>query len=227
MDNTIRKSAYIGTNHLQKILHNRFITESTFVLRLNRDNIQFNAGQYITVGLKDSLQQREYSIYNGEKDDYLEILVREVLNGNISLQLKHCKSGELLEVNGPFGFFKMDTENLYSKKHIFIATGTGIAPFHSFVSSYPGIDYTLIHGVRYKNEAYDKQDYDPGRYILCTSREKNGNYYGRVTKFLLTYPVESDMLFYLCGNSNMIYEVYDILRKRKVSTENIHSEVYF
>ncbi len=227
MDNTIRKSAYIGTNHLQKILHNRFITESTFVLRLNRDNIQFNAGQYITVGLKDSLQQREYSIYNGEKDDYLEILVREVLNGNISLQLKHCKPGELLEVNGPFGFFKMDIENLYSKKHIFIATGTGIAPFHSFVSSYPGIDYTVIHGVRYMNEAYDKQDYDPGRYILCTSREKNGNYYGRVTKFLLTYPVESDMLFYLCGNSNMIYEVYDILRKKKVLTENIYSEVYF
>ena len=62
-----------------KIRQIRFLAESTFVLRLDRGNIQFRAGQHIIVGLKGELNQREYSVYSGEKDDYLEILVREVL----------------------------------------------------------------------------------------------------------------------------------------------------
>ena len=40
--------------------------------------MQFKAGQHIIAGLKGELDQREYSVYSGENDDYLEILVREV-----------------------------------------------------------------------------------------------------------------------------------------------------
>ena len=116
---------------------------------------------------------------------------------------------------------------MFSGKLVFIATGTGIAPFHSFVKSYPGIDYMLIHGVRYNNEAYERNDYDPLRYILCTSKEKNGSYKGRVTRFLPGYPVDQDMLFYLCGNNSMIYEVYHILRNKGIQDERIFTEVYF
>ena len=130
-------------------------------------------GSILLSGLQGELNQREYSIYSGEKDDYLEILVREVLTGNVSLQLKQCKPGQLLQVNGPFGSFGLETFDMFKRKLLFIATGTGISPFHSFVRSYPGIDYILIHGVRYKNEAYERNDYDPGRYILCTSKEIN------------------------------------------------------
>ena len=212
---------------LHKIRQIRFLTERTFVLRLDRGNMQFKAGQHIIVGLKGELNQREYSVYSGEKDDYLEILVREVLDGNVSLQLKQCKPGQLLQVNGPFGSFGLEKFDMFSRKLVFIATGTGIAPFHSFVRSYPGINYSLIHGVRYNNEAYERDDYDPDRYILCTSKESNEGHKGRVTRFLAGYPVDPDMLFYLCGNNNMIYEVYHILRDKGIPDENIFSEVYF
>lgn len=205
----------------------RFLTEETFVLRLERGDLQFKAGQHIIVGLKGELNQREYSVYSGEKDDYLEILVREVFNGNLSVQLKQCKPGHLLHVNGPFGSFGLETFDLFSRKLVFIGSGTGIAPFHSFVRSYPGINYTLIHGVRYNNEAYERNDYDPRRYILCTSKESNGGHRGRVTRFLPGYPMDPDMLFYLCGNNNMIYECYHILRDKGIPDENIFSEVYF
>jgi ferredoxin--NADP+ reductase len=116
---------------------------------------------------------------------------------------------------------------MFSRKLVFIASGTGISPFHSFVRSYPGIDYTLIHGVRYKNEAYERNDYDPGRYILCTSKELNEGHKGRITRFLPGYPVNPGMLFYLCGNNNMIYEAYHILRDKGIPDDNIFSEVYF
>jgi len=210
-----------------KIRQIRFLTETTFILRFERGNIQFNAGQHIIVGLKGELNQREYSVYSGEQDDYLEILVREVIQGSVSLQLKHCKPGQLLQVNGPFGSFGIESFNMFSKKLVFIASGTGIAPFHSFVRSYPGINYTLIHGVRYNNEAYERNEYDPHRYILCTSKESNGGYKGRVTRFLPGYPADRDMLFYLCGNNSMIYEVYHILRDKGIPDENIIAEVYF
>lgn len=212
---------------LHKVMQIRFLTEKTFVLRLDRGNMQFKAGQHIIVGQEGELDQREYSVYSGEKDDYLEILVREIPEGNVSKQLKQCKTGELLKVNGPFGSFGLESFDMFSRKLVFIASGTGISPFHSFVKSYPGIDYTIIHGVRYKNEAYESNDYDPRRYILCTSKESNGGRKGRVTRFLPGYPVTPDMLFYVCGNNSMIYEVYHILRDKGISDENIFTEVYF
>jgi len=180
------------------------------------------------VGLKGELNLREYSIYSGETDDYLEILVREVLDGSVSQHLKHTKPGDLLQVNGPFGAFGIEKFDLYSKKHVFISTGTGISPFHCFVRSYPLIDYTLIHGVRYSDEAYERNDYDPGRYILCTSKENSRDgHKGRVTRFLNDFKVDTNMLFYLCGNNNMIYEAYHILRNKGVLDEKIFTEVYF
>jgi ferredoxin--NADP+ reductase/benzoate/toluate 1,2-dioxygenase reductase subunit len=212
---------------IHKISQIRFLTESTFVLRFHRGNLQFKAGQHIIAGLKGELNQREYSVYSGEQDDYLEILVREVIQGSVSIQLKQCKPGQLLEVNGPFGSFVLESFDMFSRKLVFIASGTGIAPFHSFVRSYPGINYTLIHGVRYKSEAYERNDYDPLRYILCTSKEYNGGHKGRVTRFLPGFPVNRDMLFYLCGNNSMIYEVYHILRDKGIPDENINSEIYF
>ena len=227
MNKEEEESGHTVTADLHKIIQIRLLTESTFILRLDRGNLQFSPGQHIIVGLEGELDQREYSIYNGEKDDYLEIMVKEVLEGRVSQQLKNCKPGQLLQVNGPFGSFGMEKFNLFSRKHIFIATGTGISPFHSFVRSYPGIDYVLFHGVRYNNEAYEKKDYDPSRYFLCTSKESNGGNKGRVTRFLRSYRLEPEMLFYLCGNNNMIYEVHHILSDRGVPEENIFTEVYF
>ncbi|MBK7627245.1 MAG: oxidoreductase [Bacteroidales bacterium] len=189
--------------------------------------MDFKPGQHIIVGLKGELNQREYSIYSGENDDYLEILVREVPEGSVSQQLKNCKPGDFLQVNGPFGSFGIEKFDLLTRKHVFIATGTGISPFHSMVRSYPEIDYTLIHGVRYADEAYERDEYDPSRYILCTSKETTGGKKGRVTRYLSGFLVKSGMLFYLCGNSNMIYEVSHILQDKGVPSENILTEVYF
>jgi len=39
---------------------------------------------------------REYSIYSGEKDDYLEVLIKEVDNGDLSKRFKNCKPGDKL-----------------------------------------------------------------------------------------------------------------------------------
>jgi ferredoxin--NADP+ reductase len=227
MENTILKIAPVINIYQKKIQRIRFLTKSTFVLTFKRGDIQFTAGQHITIGTQGSLNQREYSIYSGENQNYLEILVKEVLDGNVSMQLRNSNPGDILETNGPFGSFKLDKKDMYSRKHFFIATGTGISPFHSMVTSYPRLDYTILHGIRYLNEAYERNEYEPKRYITCTTKEKSDGFYGRVTAFLSDYRVEQDTIYYLCGNSSMIYEVHDLLRSKGVSVEKILKEVYF
>lgn len=189
--------------------------------------MHFRAGQHIVAGIKGELNQREYSIYSGEQDEFLEILVREVPDGNVSLMLKNCEPGDILDVNGPFGGFTLEAYEMPVKKYIFVASGTGISPFHSFVRSYPGLDYTLFHGVRFRSEAYEMNEYDQERYFLCTSRESYKGHQGRVTKFITRYPVDSNMLFYLCGNSSMIYDTFHVLKNKGVPAEKIFNEVYF
>ena len=93
----------------------------------------------------------------------------------------------------------------------FIGTGTGIAPFHSMTGSYPGLNYTLLHGVRYGMKPTKGHHYPEERYMLCTSRDQEGDFNGRVTDYLRQMTLNSDTLVYLCGNCDMIYDVYDLL----------------
>jgi len=151
----------------------------------------------------------------------------EVENGLVSKQLKRLKPGDQMEVDGPFGFFSLKENDISTRKFLFIASGTGIAPFHSIILSHPGVNFKLIHGIRNAHEAYEKAHYPAGRYISCVSQDKDGDFLGRVTDYIRQNPVDKDTLCYLCGNVNMIYDVFDVLKEQGVPSENLHAEVYF
>ena len=118
----------------------RHLTESTFVLQVERRGLPFQTGQFVLLRRPGSIEQREYSVYSGEQDDYLEVLVREIAGGRVTPGLKKLRPGNRLEIEGPFGFFRFQPELFPVQKFIFVATGTGISPFHSFVRTYPGLD---------------------------------------------------------------------------------------
>ena len=210
-----------------KVISVRNLTASTFVVRFERLNFQFQTGQFVMLRIPGSLENREYSVYSGENDDYLEVLVREVEGGKVSGKLKKLKPGTEIDVNGPFGFFKFNPEKYTSKKFLFVATGTGISPFHSFARTFPGLDYKLVHGVRLKEESYEHADYQKERVTLCLSGDEGGDFYGRVTDYLFTQKIDIETNCFLCGNSEMIYEVFDILTGKGIPVSNIYSEVYF
>jgi NAD(P)H-flavin reductase len=190
-------------------------------------NFQFQTGQFVILKIPGSSEKREYSVYSGENNDFLEVLVREIEGGKVSGRLKKLKPGTEIEVEGPFGFFKFNPEKFDSKKFLFVATGTGISPFHSFVRTFPKLDYQLIHGVRLKEEAYEHVGYQKEKVMLCLSGEETGDFYGRVTDFLFTQKIDRETNCFLCGNSEMIYEVFDILTGKGIPVSNIYSEVYF
>ncbi|MGC9343522.1 MAG: ferredoxin--NADP reductase [Bacteroidales bacterium] len=205
----------------------RNLTVASYILRFSRNNMNFKPGQHLVAGLPNSKHSREYSIYSGQNDDFLEILIREVDDGIVSKKLRKLEAGDTLEINGPYGFFMYNTQPPEFKKMLFIASGTGIAPFHSFVKSFPKADYKIIHGIRTIEENYGFEDYKSGSYFSCTSRDDRGNYKGRLTEYIKDAELETDRLVYLCGNSEMILESVDILQEKGFSESRIFTEVYF
>jgi ferredoxin--NADP+ reductase/benzoate/toluate 1,2-dioxygenase reductase subunit len=215
-----------STRH--KLLGIRNLTESVYVLEVERKSLAFEPGQHILMGRPDSLHKREYSIYSGTNDQHLELLIKEIPDGMVSKNLKKLTAGDSLEIEGPLGFFDLDKKTVaQKKKFLFVASGTGIAPFHSMVKSLPGLDYTLLHGVRYANEAYEKETYKPDKYILCTTGDEDGNFHGRVTDYIKQHQFDKETICYFCGNFNMIKDAMDLLSKKGFPSDQLHVEVYF
>ena len=203
------------------------LTPETFIIRLDRGDFQFEPGQYVVIRIPDQNKGREYSIYSATSDDYLDFLVREIPEGEFSHYLRHLTPGSELDVEGPKGYFILDDKTLRGHSALMIATGTGISPFHSYIKSYPDLNYRILHGVHFANEAYGRETFSPDKYQLCTSRRDDGDYFGRVTYYLKENPVDRVTICYLCGNSEMIDEVTTILENYGLPPENIRTEVFF
>ncbi len=212
-----------------KVLAVRNLTESTYVLQVERAEFEFIPGQCVNIGLSNSGVNREYSTYSGLDDGKkMEFLIKLVNNGKVSTALQKLKRGDFVQLDGAYGKFTLRKPQDMKQKYLFVASGTGIAPFHSFALSYPELNYTILHGIRSSLEQYDKQDYKTGGYVACVSREPKGDVFsGRVTDFLRKNKVDKRAIYYLCGNTEMINEVYDILRENEVSGDQIFTEVFF
>jgi ferredoxin/flavodoxin---NADP+ reductase len=216
---------------LHRVLHVRDLSAGTFVLRFSREGMPFRAGQWVNLGLPGARDQREYSLYSSPREDFLEVLIREIPEGAVSGALHRRRPGDELEVEGPLGSFTLVEGCREQPRFLFLATGTGISPFHSFVGADPGLDYRLLHGVRSPQELYDQDAFDAARLLACISGDGVGApvaaYRGRLTAWLAGHPVEPSRYCYLCGNSDMIYEAYGLLRAQGVHPSRIFAEVYF
>lgn len=211
---------------MNKVIFNKFISEHTIYLRIERNKLQFSCGQCVSLGKKDVGVKREYSIYSGEQDDYLDFLIRVVEDGTISQTLSTLKTGDEVEVKGPFGTFLFDNQS-HSKRNFFIASGTGIAPFRSFVRTYPDINCSIIHGVRQLGETYHSSEYSQYNYVSCVTGEAGGSFQGRIPEYLKTIDFHESDRFYICGNSAMINELFAILKDKKIKNAQISIESFF
>jgi ferredoxin--NADP+ reductase/benzoate/toluate 1,2-dioxygenase reductase subunit len=210
-----------------RVLANQPLGSGCFLLSMERPAVKFQTGQYLSLGLPGHREQREYSIYSGEGDDHLSVLVKEVPLGLVSRRLAALVPGDIVHVDGPFGYFTLEAARQTKVPLLFLATGTGISPFHSFVVTRPDLDYIVFHGVRSRADLALEQGFDFRRMVSCVSREEGGGFHGRVTERLKTWDVHPDTHAFLCGNCDMIYEAFDLLRGFGVSSERIYTEVYF
>lgn len=96
------------------------------------ERLQFLAGQYIDILLKDQ-KPRSFSLANAPHDDeYLELHVRNISGGAFTHHVfEVMKERDILRFKGPLGtfFLREDTD----KPIIFVASGTGFAPIKAIV----------------------------------------------------------------------------------------------
>ncbi len=210
-----------------QVIKKEHIAPQTFVLYTERPNVPVKAGQCFSVGTDALGINREYSIYSGAQDSCLSFLIRELADGIVSPVLANCNPGDWVEIGGPYGEFCLQDAYIDQRPHVFIATGTGIAPFHSFIQTHPMLDYTVIHGVRSEEEMYEQSHYEPGRYIPCVSKPSSGAAGMWVTDYLKSIALQPDAVYYLCGNRKMITDAVPLLLTAGVSGDHIFMETFF
>jgi len=210
-----------------KVLAMQLLTANTFQLRTERPKLNIKAGQCFNVGVPGAGVNREYSIYSAADAPYLDFLIREVDGGSVSPALKKLRPGDAVEIDGPYGEFCLKAPVNSQQHYLFIGSGTGIAPFHSFALTYPGLKYTMLHGIRHTDEQYGAKDFIPGTYVPCISSNAQGQPSFRLTDYLQSHAFHDNSLVYLCGNKNMIVDAFEILRNQGVPSDNLFTEVFF
>jgi CDP-4-dehydro-6-deoxyglucose reductase, E3 len=111
------------------------VAEDVIVLKLKlpaNERLQFLAGQYIDILLKDG-KRRSYSMANAPHDDeHVELHVRNMNNGAFTeFVFNRMKEKDILRFEGPLGTFFLREDS--DKPIIFVASGTGFAPIKSII----------------------------------------------------------------------------------------------
>lgn len=201
----------------------------------------FQAGQYMILQVNDGREgkcTRSYSLASDPKEtpDF-DFLIRLLPDGRGSQYLQKLQPGDEVEFMGPFGHFVLNNKET---DLVFIATGTGLAPFLSMLpvlfSQSPERKVTLYFGVRYEADViYEDQlkswakEHPNFKYILTVSRpgESWQGSKGRVTEYLEKEkwdPSQTDV--YICGNGDMVKTVKEFYESQGFARESIHLELF-
>ena len=202
------------------------LSEGIFLIGFKR-NFLFKAGQVIGIAMEQNGPRRLYSICSGEDEEEIHILYKVVDEGYLTPQLSDLEMGDTLWITEPGGEFTGDKDPA-----IWIATGTGVAPFYSMFRSGLAEQKKVILGNRYLEQFhfFDEFAGELGEnYVRCCTVETDeGVYSGRVTQYLEEQSeLDPGLKYYLCGSAEMVVETRDILISKGIPFDRIISEIYF
>lgn len=189
-------------------------------------DFEFLPGQVVALSILPGGPQRLYSLATGREEAEAGVLFNLAPEGWLTPQLRAVKPGHRIYVSPPFGSFIG-----FPGPALWIANGTGVAPFLAMVRSGIVESKTLIHGARVRSQFYGQEVLAQAltdRYFRCASADVGDDLVsGRLTTHLNSRSWPTDRPVYLCGSSPMIVESRDILIRSGVPFKNILSEVYF
>ncbi len=201
------------------------LSESGYELVIERRGMEFQAGREIMLHGDAPEEDRQYSIASGEQDEHLHLVYRLIPEGLMTPKLVLKKAGDPIDFTGPIGSFLIRD---FLAPLVYFATGTGVAPASSFIKSHPGLNLTLVHGVRERSDLFYREAFDPATYVPCISREQGtGHFEGRVTDYYASGEWPASAHYSLCGANDMILEMRRKLLDAGVTDAHIYSEAYY
>jgi ferredoxin/flavodoxin---NADP+ reductase len=211
----------------QTILSNTGTAPGAYLLTFAR-KFEFVPGQVIGIAMNPAEKPRLYSIASGNNENVVRILYTVKPEGKLTPDMARLQPGDTIYVSEPFGGFLCNEE----EQAVWVATGTGIAPFASMFFSGLSKNKLLLQGNRLANGLYFREDFEKemgARYIpSCTREEVDGIFHGRVLKYLAEMrDLDPNLKYYLCGSAEMVVDVRDLLIERGVPFENVVAEIFF
>ena len=164
--------------------------------------ITFAPGQFIRFVIDGG--ERDYTMVSAPDASTLDFCLKIKPHGRFSKVVLEVPLGHIFDVSGPHGHFVYRRS---PNRAVFVATGTGIAPFAAF--SRCGVEKaTLLQGAGSPESLIYRPVVQMGvdRYIPCiTQSVESGQskainiFPGRVTDYLRTELSQGTYDFYLCG----------------------------
>jgi len=245
----IREVAPAGDNCV--ITGRQDLTPSVARFRVRPDvmSLHVEPGQYLALGLMvdGRLVQRPYSTATrAGAHEELEFLIRFVPGGAFTPLLWNLAVGDRLRIGRPKGLFTRIPGD--HRTHLFIATGTGLAPFVAMIDTFLGDPdpprAVVIHGVSHVAELAYRHRFERWeadglvRYVPSISRPddpSNAGWTGRTGRIDSILDdvcsaqdlAPGDTVAYLCGNPAMIAAGEGILTRRGLPHDAIRSEHYW
>jgi ferredoxin--NADP+ reductase len=232
--------------------------ETHFSLAIDIEGPEFVAGQFVRVGVDvdDQRVGRPYSLVNPPHEPLLEIFFNTVPEGPLSNRLAALEQGdEIWLTDSAKGLLTLDQVPGQTRDLWMLATGTGVGPFLSMLQTdepWQRFDRVILgYGVRYlENQGYRElitrlQHTHPEQFRFVpfiTGEAVDGTLHSRIPASLLDGSLERTVGIdlsaershvMLCGHSEMISEVVELLEQRgmrrhrrhdpgQISTEKYH-----
>lgn len=186
-------------------------------------------GQYALVRVAP-YQWRPYSIAT-PSGRMVRLLVDTRTRGHGAAWATHAAPTDEVTLELPYGHFLHDAatgdthpDDTPRRRRIFVATGTGIAPFLAEFEQGLRADDVLLLGLATTSEdPTTRLDTPLPRVIRCVSREDApGCFHGRVTHYLRAHGIDTHADYYVCGSPLMVADVARLIRDAggRVHTES-------
>lgn len=209
-----------------KLIDRRWLSERTFEVKFSKpSSYPIKPGQRIRIHYQNL--ERDYTPVSAPRDPDITFCIRKVDTGKFTTVLSTSDIGTGFEISKPEGYFTFKPSH---RPPVFVATGTGIAPFCSMLCS--GISgFILLHGVDSPQDIYYQTKFKSGAdlYIPCISKEYQAStehFRGRVTDYLQSQLPTAVYDFYLCGRRGMIRDVTWLVDERFPGSL-IYTEIFY
>lgn len=225
---------------VDRVEHNDKYTQFFFEF-VEPHDMPFLAGQYISVKVNPEGERRSYSISSRPDITHgVELLVDMTPDGAGTQFFRGLVPGSEIEVFGPLGEFVV-ADNSDETEIIFVASGSGVAPFRAMIHDLLQIKndqrkITLYWGLRTAQELFWQDDFlDLSKNyqnfhftpILSEPPDEWTLSRGRVTDILEAKELAPGMAFYLCGGEEMVSDATQILLGKDISFDFVHQEKYY
>jgi ferredoxin-NADP reductase len=203
------------------------------------ESLDFVPGQWVSFSsLVDGKKiVRPYSIASAPDGNRFELCLNRVREGRMSPRLFEMKPGETIEAKGPLGSF---VPKQPFGDSVFVATGTGIAPFRAFLRDTRVLTaqarVTLLFGARYETGLLYRGEFEslaqsrPSFSFLPTITQPDPSWTGRSGR-VQTHLEEAlagrtNITVYICGLKAMVDDVRAILLARGFDKRSVVHEKY-